>query len=240
MNVNNIYPSIQGEGAMAGAAMVILRLQGCTVGCDFCDTKETWVADSAYQRPTMGEAVGTNPHWADVTPDELVTDILDRYPLYSWVLVTGGEPTEQGELGLLVSALHEAGYKVALETSGTALGHIPDGTGDRIRRYQLEQDMAMAFNYAFDWITVSPKFDFKPVLPEALALANEVKFVIGGEAGLGRVQEWLAANPLPPDCIVSLQPISQSARATRLCVQTIMDNPQWRLSIQIHKYLNLP
>ena len=47
LRVNNIYGAIQGEGVNMGVPVVILRLQGCSVGCLLCDTRETWETRSA-------------------------------------------------------------------------------------------------------------------------------------------------------------------------------------------------
>src|SRR5205809_4867824 len=105
MRLNDLYPTIQGEGAMTGVPMVLVRLQGCGVGCPWCDTKETWVAAAQNRVGTIPEALGTNPRWTDADPPEIAQAAREAGPALAWALVTGGEPAEQ-ELAPLVAALH--------------------------------------------------------------------------------------------------------------------------------------
>lgn len=95
--VNEIFYSIQGEGRHTGMPAVFLRLAGCTMGCDFCDTKY------AFQ---TGEEMNSLQ----------VLVALAEYPCKT-VVVTGGEPAEQ-DLPALITALKSAGYCVHLETNG--------------------------------------------------------------------------------------------------------------------------
>ena len=93
--------SIQGEGATAGVPAVFVRLQGCSVGCTWCDTKYSW--DPAGGRE---QTLGGLLH-------ELVAFPCRR------VVVTGGEPLESRIFTPLVSALKERHYTIEVETSGT-------------------------------------------------------------------------------------------------------------------------
>ena len=230
--VNAIYPAIQGEGSMTGTPMVLLRLQGCTVGCAFCDTKETWDLDSKFQRPADAlDVIFTdvpNSSWVLLSPGKIAAMIRHKFPRFNWVLLTGGEPAQYG-LTHLVAALHKKGFKVALETSGTAGGHI----GARC-----------------DWVTVSPKVQ-KELIAEVLSGADELKFVIGKESDIDDAMGLLVAMDEPDvdedagagyeelaDQVICLQPMSQGTRATALCVDACL-RYGWRLSVQIHKYLGL-
>jgi 7-carboxy-7-deazaguanine synthase len=64
--VSDLYPCIQGEGCQTGTPMALLRLQGCRVGCPWCDTKQTWLMAEEHQRPTLEEALGDGPEWCHV------------------------------------------------------------------------------------------------------------------------------------------------------------------------------
>lgn len=206
MRLNTIYPAVQGEGAQVGTPMVIVRLQGCGVGCPWCDTKETW-------DPDAGEEL-THAAIAD-----LVLAAADGWRT-TWALVTGGEPADQ-PLEPLVRALHDVHVLAALETSGTATGHV---------------------GAPFDWICVSPKLGMpggRNVLPEAVAGADELKFVVGRRHDVLIAKEFLEQFPHRPDVLVSLQPVSQSKAATTLAIEGCRANG-WRLSVQLHKYLDLP
>lgn len=219
--INDVYTSLQGEGTLAGTPMIILRLQGCNVGCPWCDTRETWDLDMLAFHSKIDDILGKNTRWTRASADEIVEYIAVKFPrIITWVLITGGEPA-MNELGALVQALHGKGYKVALETSGTAPGCI---------------------NANFDWVCVSPKMhSHLPVIPAVLHQANELKTVIGKpedvrrlEANLGEWKEWLRK-----DCIISLQPVSLSKKATDICYNQVMLKG-WRLSLQFHRYLELP
>lgn len=208
--VNNIYPCIQGEGVNTGVPMVMLRLQECDVGCPFCDTKETWEVDKQFKVNSIEKALGQNPKYAHV-PDTVIAEyIKNNYPTFQWILISGGEPAQQF-LWPLASALKP--YKIALETSGTA-----------------------KFSCDFDWVCVSPKFQKLPIHLSVMNRADEIKAVIGKQKDLDKLDDLLKDCHLKPDCQICLQPISQSKKATELCIKTCQERG-WRLSIQLHKYI---
>lgn len=96
MRVNEIFYSIQGEGAHSGEAAIFVRLSGCNLKCSFCDTEH-----QPYQ---------------DLTEDEICAEIA-KYPA-SLVVITGGEPTLQ-LTETLIEKIHELRKTVAIETNGT-------------------------------------------------------------------------------------------------------------------------
>ena len=167
------------------------------------------------------DVLGTGPAWAEASPEAIAAECRRQGPAIGWALVTGGEPAEQ-ELAGLVSALHAEGFRVAIETSGTATGHVGAG---------------------FDWVCVSPKFGMhggRPVITGAVWAADEVKMVIGKKADIDRLDLFLAATSFKAGARVQvcLQPVSASQEATALCVATVLDRG-WRLSLQTHKYLEM-
>ncbi len=93
--------SIQGEGVTAGTPAVFIRLQGCSVGCQWCDTKYSW-------DPAAGR---------EVTLDDLAEEAAS-FPCRRGV-ITGGEPLESSLFFPLVPALKARGFTVEVETSGT-------------------------------------------------------------------------------------------------------------------------
>lgn len=227
--VNDIYPTVQGEGCQTGVAMILLRLHGCGVGCPWCDTKETWAVDEQNRRTSLHDALGVSPLWVELSGSEIAAYIRRVYGRNAqgektgpqWVLLTGGEPADQDLQGLVV-ALHDAGYKVAIETSGTANGHTKAGA---------------------DWVCVSPKIGMpggRAILPEVVAAADEIKMVVGKAADLEKLEELLSScNVNQERTAICLQPLSLSEKATALCIVTVQRRG-WRLSIQTHKFLNLP
>lgn len=227
IRLNDIYASVQGEGSLTGVPMVVIRLMGCPVGCPFCDTKETWDA-SPEQRADSIEAMlqarnsGRMNAWCEVNETDLVRYIAEKWSTApKWVLVTGGEPAEQ-KLVNLVDVLHMNKRHVQIETSGTATGHVGAN---------------------FDWVTVSPKVGMpggRSIIPAALVVANEIKWVVGRAEDGCKLEEFLAEHKavLPRGASVSIQPLSQSVKATHLCVGLALSKG-WRLSIQTHKYVGL-
>jgi 7-carboxy-7-deazaguanine synthase len=93
--------SIQGEGPTAGVPAVFVRLQGCSVGCGWCDTKYSW-------DPGGGRLVDLDDVVAEVT----------AHPCRRAV-ITGGEPLESSLFAPLCRALEQAGFALEVETSGT-------------------------------------------------------------------------------------------------------------------------
>jgi 7-carboxy-7-deazaguanine synthase len=220
IRVNDIYGAIQGEGAKTGVPMVILRLQGCAVGCPFCDTKETWeVRDKDYV-PRLADARGQNRSWTLIEPAEITAIIRAQYPTYEWVLITGGEPAEQ-DLVPLARALRGAGLRTALETSGTSDTHLGAGV---------------------DWVCVSPKINMpggRDVIPDVVRTADEIRHVVGKPDDIKKLERLLEESGVTGDTVICLQPVSQNKQATELCAKTVQEKG-WRLSVQVHKYLDLP
>jgi 7-carboxy-7-deazaguanine synthase len=95
------FYSIQGEGATAGRPAVFIRLQGCSVGCGWCDTKYSW-------DETAGREVAL----------PALIDEVAGFPCRR-VVITGGEPLESRLFAPLVAALTARGYLLEVETSGS-------------------------------------------------------------------------------------------------------------------------
>lgn len=130
------------------------------------------------------------------------------------VVITGGEPLLHS-LDVLTSAIQHAGLETNIETSGSSplSGH-------------------------WSWICLSPK-KFKAPLPEVVPFANELKMVIFNKSDF----EWAEtyAAQVKDHCKLYLQPEwSKAATITPLIVDYIKNNPQWQLSLQVHKYINVP
>lgn len=95
--VNDIFDAPQGEGGRLGTWSHFIRLQGCPVGCSWCDSKQTWAKDGK-----------------EMTEDELVAGLRD-FP--GQVVITGGEPFFQ-DIGSLVMRLRLLNLYIQIETSG--------------------------------------------------------------------------------------------------------------------------
>ena len=130
------------------------------------------------------------------------------------VVITGGEPLMHN-LDELTTSLKAAGLQTNIETSGA---HPLSGT--------------------WDWICLSPK-KFKAPLAGILPMANELKVVIFNKSDF----EWAEtyASQMNPQCKLYLQPEWDKASiVTPLIIEYIKANPKWELSLQLHKYINVP
>ena len=129
-------------------------------------------------------------------------------------VITGGEPAMH-DLTALCNSLHLEGFQAHIETSG-----------------------AHPLSGGLDWVTLSPK-KFKPPLPECMAVANELKVVIFHPSDLQWAEEHAAK--VPPSCRLFLQPEwSKREKITPLIIDYIKQHPEWQLSLQTHKYINIP
>jgi len=129
-------------------------------------------------------------------------------------VITGGEPTMHN-LDKLTRSLHREGFLNNIETSGS---HPLTGT--------------------WDWICLSPK-KFKSPLPEIIKKANELKIIVFNKSDFAWAEKYAAL--VSPVCKLYLQPEwDKAAIITPSIIDYIKENPQWELSLQIHKYINVP
>lgn len=129
-------------------------------------------------------------------------------------VITGGEPLMH-QLDVLTDALHLQGFETNIETSGSS-----------------------PLSGRWDWICLSPK-KFKAPLPAIVPLANELKVVIFNKHDF----EWAEtyAAQVNPGCKLYLQPEwDKAAVVMPLIIDYIKAHPQWELSLQVHKYINVP
>ena len=130
------------------------------------------------------------------------------------VVITGGEPLMH-DLAVLTKELQEAGLKTHIETSG-----------------------AYPLTGSWDWICLSPK-KFKAPLPGITPLANELKIVVFNRSDFDWAEKYAAL--VSPTCKLYLQPEwDKAAEIIPLIIDYIKAHPKWELSLQIHKYVNVP
>jgi organic radical activating enzyme len=190
------FYTLQGEGFHQGKAAYFIRLGGCDVGCVWCDVKESWDADK-HPQVSIADLVRE----ASAHPGRIA-------------VITGGEPLMHDLQGL-TKALHKAGFRNHIETSGSS-----------------------PLSGSWDWITLSPK-KFKAPLPEVCAQAHELKIIIYNKSDFAWAEKYAAMTG--KQCKLYLQPEwSRAAEMTPLIVDYIKENPQWQISLQVHKYINVP
>ncbi|QHM74390.1 7-carboxy-7-deazaguanine synthase [Mixta theicola] len=218
--INEMFQTLQGEGYYTGVPAIFIRLQGCPVGCSWCDTKHTW--DKLADRETsLGDILiktVESDAWGAADADALLRAIAEQQWTARHVVITGGEPCIH-DLTPLTEALQQAGFSCQIETSGTHPVRCTPQT----------------------WVTVSPKVNMRggyDVLEQALLRADEIKHPVARQRDIDALDALLVGLSDSKTRIVALQPISQKEDATRLCIATCIAR-NWRLSMQTHKYLNI-
>ncbi len=205
------FHSLQGEGVHAGRSAFFIRLGGCRVGCLWCDTKQSW-PESAHPRRALAELAAEARAAAAAGA--------------AFAVITGGEPLHHNLDALCAALLPPTGPSGApplplhLETSGV------DPLSGR-----------------FAWITLSPK-RHRPPTTELLASCDELKVVVHEPADLAFAETMAAAaraarppGGAPPHLL--LQPGWDSPLARELAVDFVRAHPEWRLSLQSHKWLGV-
>ena len=218
--VNELFETIQGEGCYTGLPAIFVRLQGCDVGCAWCDTKNTWEIDPDKQcsLEKLSDRSDQSSCWADVSAQGIIDEIQRLGYTAKLVVITGGEPC-MTDLRELTNLLDKHDFQTQVETSGT---------------YPI-----LVNNHA--WVTLSPKVNMrggKKVLQSALERANEIKHPVAREKDIEELDKLLAQLESVNNKTICLQPISQRASATDLCCRTCIKR-NWRLSVQVHKYLGI-
>lgn len=211
--VKEMFYTLQGEGAQAGRAAVFCRFSGCNLWTGREEDRATAVCKFCDTDFVGTDGVGGGKFKDAVT---LARAIAETYlggqgTAKPYVVFTGGEPTLQLDTAL-IDAVHENGFEIAIETNGTL--PVPLGV---------------------DWICVSPKFGSELVQTSG----HELKVVV---PQLG--QDLNALGRLQFDhYFVQAMDDSDPQKKTRnmqVAIQTCLDKPQWRLSVQTHKVIGMP
>lgn len=213
-SVKEAFYSLQGEGAHTGRPAIFCRF----TGCNLWSGKETHRSTSECQFcdtdfiGTDGQNGGKFRYSLDMA--QHLQSLWPAQHAHKYVVFTGGEPALQLDKAL-IDAMHSLGFEIAIETNGTL--PLPEG---------------------IDWICVSPKTTKALIVNKG----NELKLVY-------------PQTNLPPELFTALdfdhfylQPMDQShlpedrispEPAQNLTLRYCLHNPQWRLSLQTHKMLNI-
>lgn len=177
--VSEIFHSLQGEGPSAGVPAHFIRLQGCDVGCAWCDSKYTWDPAGGRER-TLEEL------WRE-------TDPLGRADL---VVITGGEPLEHAGLNELLAAAAERWPRVEVETSGI----LPPPCSSERLYWNVSPKLPSAtprweetWRHAAAWVA-EPRATFKLVVGAGPDLDDALRLI--GERALPRPRVMLMPEGL--------------------------------------------
>ena len=162
-------------------------------------------------------------HWCDVkeswnaelhppTETDIIVEKASKYS--STVVITGGEPL-MWSMDYLTRRLKDSGLRIHIETSG-----------------------AYALSGSYDWFCLSPKKTKLPT-PEAYQRADELKVIVYNKHDFKFAEEQAAK--VSADCELFLQPEwSNREKMMPQIVDYVMEHPKWKVSLQTHKYLNIP
>ena len=130
------------------------------------------------------------------------------------VVITGGEPLMYN-LDYLTQSLQANGIRTFIETSG-----------------------AYPLSGKWDWICLSPK-KFKSPRPDVTPFADELKVIVFNKSDFKWAEKY--AETVPSTCKLYLQPEwSKHLEVLPLIIDYVKQNPRWEISLQTHKYLNIP
>ena len=181
-----------------------------------------YTGNSAYFLRIGGCDVGC--HWCDVKeswdstlhPPTKVSDMIFNIlnlPTET-VVVTGGEPL-MWNMSFLTKSLKKKGLRTHLETSGS---------------HELSGE--------WDWICLSPKKFQKP-LNTIISIADELKIIVKNKSDFKWAEKQ--RDGVSEKCKLYLQPEwSNKEKMIPLIIDYVMDNPEWQISLQTHKYLQIP
>ena len=224
--INEVFYTLQGEGAHSGIPAVFVRFSGCNLRCPWCDTEFA--------------------EFTEMSADEIVREVLSIYDIPNerrkMVVLTGGEPSLQVDTPL-IDALHAAGFYICIETNGTH--PLPDGidwiTCSPKMVYQSEGRSISETVYQRSGLSAKRS-------SLALKRVNEVKVVFTGtyDPEIWRSQleaeHWLL-QPLryTGEWLLNNCDAFEDDRNDNLddTVRYILSHPFWRLSVQLHKIVGL-
>lgn len=199
LQINDVFYTIQGEGANAGRRSLFVRMPFCDLACSWCDTQ-----------------FNTFTRWNENEFEKFASEGKCRF-----AVITGGEPTMHKHTPRVVNILKSLGYEIAIETNG----HFP-------------------IPIRIDFVTVSPKRDVAKasqppfyICDDAFENASEFKYVVdkGFDFGI------LDRHDVHDGKRYSLSPeFGSFQESVQRILDFIRENPEWRLSLQTHKWIGIP
>ncbi|MBN8654000.1 MAG: 7-carboxy-7-deazaguanine synthase QueE [Cytophagales bacterium] len=135
-----------------------------------------------------------------------------------------------------------SGTEICVITGGEPSMHnlqaLTDVLKDKSLRTHIETSGAYPITGTWDWICFSPK-KFKPPHPSVAAQAHELKVVVFHKSDFAWAEDF--AKQVGPECKLYLQPEwSKENDILPQLIEYVKKNPQWQISLQVHKYMNIP
>lgn len=208
--VVEIFQSINGEGMKAGELSVFVRMQGCNLCCDYCDT--SWANDlnAAYHYMSAQDII-------QVIRKERVNNVT----------LTGGEPLLQPYIGDLLSGLTNAGFAVEIETNGSVSLRAFVG---------LSPQISFTMDYKLAGSKMEQKMDVSNF--SLLTYKDTVKFVVSDREDLIRAYKVTQKYLTEGQCNILLSPVYGKIEPEEIV--DFMKEMHWtgaRLQLQMHKVI---
>jgi 7-carboxy-7-deazaguanine synthase len=216
VEINEYFSSIQCEGLYTGLASHFIRLQGCSMKCSWCDSKNTW-----KEKSKTYDYIGVL---------NIFKELINKYPKISNLVITGGEPLEQNYYPIVMMA-KIFGFTIEVETNG-----FPKLTNSLSTRIYPEVDI----------YNISPKlwidnFMQKYSKKRIKHFSNNnfiLKFVIDKEEDFDMINIFLEKNDIREE-LVFIQCQFDNKEIMSKCIEYVKNSPRKRLSIQVHKIFNI-
>jgi len=206
MRITEIYASIQGETQYAGLPCTLVRTTGCDLRCTYCDSAFAFHGGQ------------------EMNPDQVLAAVRDLgAPL---VLLTGGEPMLQREIGQLAAMLLADGYRVMIETSGA---HPVDSLPAGVVRIVDVKTPGSGESARMRWEVL-----------DGLRSQDAVKFVLASEADYRWAAEVVRSRALDQRTEVLMSPVHGALDPQELVAWMLRDRLRARLNLQLHKYIWSP
>ena len=212
------FHSLQGEGYHAGKSAFFIRLAGCKVGCSWCDTKYSW----------------DEKKYPSISIQKIIEHIkIARAKGASFCVITGGEPLQHN-----------------LDNFCKAIKQMTMGEKQKSMKIHIETSGVNSISGTYDWITLSPK-RHSPPKNYYLKNCNEIKIIINEKKDiefaiqikkeiLKQCRASIIEDGLTKeDKIYYLQPGWENEDGFSLAIDFVKNNPDWKLSLQTHKYLKI-
>ncbi len=225
-----IFNSVSGEGISAGSVMTFVRVAGCNLRCNYCDTK--------YSYNEFGNEIQI------LKPNEII-NILNSYNCKN-VLCTGGEPLELNKVKrYLPLYLASKGFEVRIETNGSCPLYSNAEINDFVKDANL-----IKLNYALDVKCPDSGMSDYNIYSENLKLLgseDEIKFIVGSQGDLQFALRCIKEHSQvlsQTGVTINFSPVFGKLESREI-VNVLKENNTYfekyklkvRLSLQIHKFI---
>jgi 7-carboxy-7-deazaguanine synthase len=214
MKVHEIFVSVQGEGVRSGQPTLFIRLAGCNLHCEWCDTDYARDAEEGKE----------------MTVDDVLAEV-GAHDIHE-VCVTGGEPLVQEEAIDLISRLSHDGYSISVETNGS----LPIDGLLGLERADRDGPRIMI---SMDVKCPSSGMDQRNLFENLTRLrtSDQLKFVIKDEEDLAFARDVLDRYPV--ECHVVIQPVwgTDPAWLVKRVMEEGLTKYGVRVMVQLHKVI---